>query len=77
MHKSSLLHKSVREVENSAEPGPDLEHQDRLVRVLTLHSKGFSQSEIARKLDVNQSTVSRDLNEIKKEGKKDNRSLYR
>jgi transcriptional regulator len=70
MHKSSLLHKSVREVENSAEPGPDLEHQDRLVRVLTLHSKGFSQSEIARKLDVNQSTVSRDLNEIKKKARK-------
>jgi transcriptional regulator len=29
------------------------------------HSKGYSQSEIARKLNVNQSTVSRDLTEIR------------
>jgi transcriptional regulator len=29
------------------------------------HSKGYSQSEIARKLNVNQSTVSRDLAEIR------------
>jgi transcriptional regulator len=30
-----------------------------------LHSKGYPQSEIARKLNVNQSTVSRDLTEIR------------
>ena len=30
------------------------------------HSKGYSQSEIARKLKVNQSTISRDLAEIRK-----------
>lgn len=33
------------------------------------HSKGFSQSEIARKLNVNQSTVSRDLAEIRKKAR--------
>jgi transcriptional regulator len=70
MHKSSLLYKGIREVEDSTEPEPDLQHQDRLVKVLTLHSKGFSQLEIARKLDVNQSTVSRDLNEIRKKARK-------
>jgi transcriptional regulator with XRE-family HTH domain len=32
-------------------------------------SKGFSQSEIARKLNVNQSTVSRDLAEIRKKAR--------
>lgn len=31
-----------------------------------LHSKGYSQSEIAVKLNVNQSTISRDLAEIRK-----------
>jgi|SRR4030095_13536258 transcriptional regulator len=33
------------------------------------HSKGLSQSEIARKLNVNQSTVSRDLAEIRKKAR--------
>ncbi len=37
---------------------------------MALHSKGFSQSEIARKLDVNQSTVSRDLIEIRRKARK-------
>jgi transcriptional regulator len=54
----------------SVEPKADIEHQDRLVKVLTLHSKGFSQSEIAKKLNVNQSTVSRDLDEIRRKARK-------
>jgi transcriptional regulator len=37
---------------------------------LTLHSKGFSQSEIAKKLNVNQSTVSRDVDEIRRKARK-------
>jgi transcriptional regulator len=37
--------------------------------VLALHSNGNSQSEIAHKLNVNQSTVSRDLIEIKKKAR--------
>ena len=65
MHKSSLLKKSERDLE-----GSDIEHQDRLVKVLTLHSKGFSQSEMAKKLNVNQSTVSRDLDEIRTKARK-------
>jgi len=44
----------------------DLEYQNRLAKVLMFHSKGYSQSEIAHKLNVNQSTVSRDLAEIRK-----------
>ena len=65
MHKSSLLRKSETDLE-----GSDIEHQDRLVKVLTLHSKGFSQSEMAKKLNVNQSTVSRDLDEIRRKARK-------
>jgi len=65
MHKSSLLRKSEGDLE-----GSDIEHQDRLVKVLTLHSKGFSQSEIAKKLNVNQSTVSRDIDEIRRKARK-------
>jgi transcriptional regulator len=65
MHKSSLLRKSERDLE-----GSDIEHQDRQVKVLTLHSKGFSQSEIAKKVNVNQSTVSRDLDEIRRKARK-------
>jgi hypothetical protein len=34
-----------------------------------LHSQGYSQAEIARKLNVNQSTVSRDLDDIKKKAR--------
>jgi len=43
----------------------DPEHQDRVAKVLMYHSKGYSQSEIARELNVNQSTISRDLAETK------------
>lgn len=65
MHKSSLIGKSEKTVEHTVEPKVDIEHQNRLAKVLTLHSKGFSQSEIAKKINVNQSTISRDLCEIK------------
>lgn len=44
----------------------DFVHRDRLAKVLMLYSQGYSQSEIAQKLKVNQSTVSRDLDDIKK-----------
>ena len=63
MHKPSLIRKTEKDNARSSEE--DIEHQDRLTRVLTLHSKGLSQSEIARKLNVNQSTVSRDLEEVR------------
>ncbi len=61
MHKSSpILRKLERNTSNTFED-EDLEHQDRLAKVLIFPGKGYSQSEIARKLNVNQSTVSRDL----------------
>ena len=67
MHKSSsLITKKERDDYPFIE---DAERQDRLAKVLLYHSKGFTRSEITRKLNVNQSTVSRDLIEIKKKAR--------
>ena len=49
---------------------PDIELESRRAKVISLYSKGQSQAEIATKLGVNQSTVSRDLNEIRKQSRK-------
>ena len=68
MHKSSLLRKQETDPGHTVE-NEDFEHQDRLAKILMFHSKGFSQSEIARKLNVNQSTISRDLAEIRKKAR--------
>jgi transcriptional regulator len=68
LHKPSLLRK-LQSNEPKDEESNDYEHQDRLAKVLNLHSQGYSQSEIAKKLNVNQSTVSRDLGEIKKKAR--------
>ena len=43
----------------------ELEKEERLAQMLSLHTKGLTQKEIAEKLDINQSTVSRDLNYIR------------
>jgi DNA-binding MarR family transcriptional regulator len=68
MHKSSLLRKTEQDETRSPE-SEDIEHQDRLAKVLMYHSKGISQSEIAKKLKINQSTVSRHLDEIRKKAR--------
>jgi transcriptional regulator len=73
MHKSSILRKKEDDTNQSSDSDEDIEHQDRIAKVLMYHSKGFNQSEIARKLNVNQSTVSRDLEEIRKKARS---SLY-
>jgi predicted transcriptional regulator len=48
----------------------DIERENRLSKVLSLFSKGLSQEEIAFELRVDQSTVSRDLQLIKQEARK-------
>lgn len=48
----------------------DEEKNVRQSEILRLYSKGFTQTEIAQVLKVNQSTISRDLKEIKKESRK-------
>jgi len=47
-----------------------IERENRLSKVISLYSKGLNQEEIAHDLHVDQSTVSRDLNFIKHEGRK-------
>ena len=69
MYKPSpILRKLERNNSNNLED-EDLEHQDRLAKVLMFHSKGYSQSEIAHKLNVNQSTVSRDITELREKSR--------
>ena len=47
----------------------DIGRENRLSKVISLHSKGLNQEEIAQELHVDQSTVSRDLQYIKHEAK--------
>ena len=56
--------------ESTAQPETKIGRQERQARVLTMHSKGYSQSEIANLLNTNQSTVSRDLDEIRNKARK-------
>src|SRR5712692_10258424 len=48
----------------------DIERENRLSKVISLYSKGLNQEEIAHELHIDQSTVSRDLQFIKQESKK-------
>jgi hypothetical protein len=51
-------------------PVLDIERENRVSKILSLHSKGLNQEEIALELCVDQSTVSRDLQLIKQEARK-------
>jgi Trp operon repressor len=48
----------------------DIEKENRLSKIISLLSKGLTQSEIAHELDVDQSTICRDLQLLKQEAKK-------
>lgn len=48
------------------EPDAKMGRQERQAKVLTLHSKGYSQSEIANLLNINQYTVNRDIDDVRK-----------
>src|SRR5215217_2175042 len=47
------------------QPQLDLARENRLSQIITLYSKGLTQLEIAEKTQVNQSTISRDLQYLK------------
>ena len=70
LHAPSTQKIKGREELQSIEPENSVQHDDRLAKVLLLHSKGYPQSEIATLLRVNQSTVSRDLAVIRKKTRK-------
>jgi hypothetical protein len=48
----------------------DFEKENRLAKIISLFSKGLTQSEIAQEIGVDPSTISRDLHFIKQEEKK-------
>lgn len=48
----------------------NIERENRLSRIISLYSKGLTQSEIASEIGIDQSTVSRELQFIKQEAKK-------
>ena len=55
---------------NHDELNLELQRENRISQVISLFSKGLTQSEIAEKMEVNQSTVSRDLQLLQQEAKK-------
>ena len=55
---------------NSLSSNFDIEKENRLSKVLSLHIMGLSQDEIATELKINQSTVSRDLQYINQESRR-------
>jgi transcriptional regulator with XRE-family HTH domain len=52
------------------QPQLDIARENRLSQIISLYSKGLTQSEIAEKMGVNQSTISRDLQHLQQEAKK-------
>ena len=48
----------------------DIARENRLSQIIALYSKGLTQSEIAQKMNVNQSTISRDLQYLQQEAQK-------
>ena len=70
MHKDTT-EKSMREPKNDTKITVlDIERENRLAKVISLFSKGLSQEEIALELHVDQSTVSRDLQLVKQEARR-------
>jgi hypothetical protein len=67
------MHKKNENTPRSNESNPeilyneDIERDNRLSNIISLRSKGLNQSEIAKQLGVDQSTISRDLQIIKKQ----------
>ena len=67
-NKTSVVSRGISNIQNL--PVLDIEKENRLSKIISLYSKGLTQAEIAQDLDVDQSTVSRDLQFIKQEAKK-------
>ena len=77
MHKISVsVHKNITEKSTRVSTNDtkitvlDIERENRLSNVISLYSKGLDQEEIARELHVDQSTVSRDLQFVKQESRR-------
>lgn len=86
MHKmTSPLHKKTTTSEISSKatsksslkpaqlenlPNIDIEKENRISKIISLYSRGRTQSEIAKELGADQSTISRDLHLLKQEAKR-------
>jgi hypothetical protein len=57
-----------KQTENKTEI--DFDQENRINQVIALYTKGLTQKEISQQLDLNQSTVSRDLRRLREEAKK-------
>ena len=64
-----------KNTENFPLPSLDIARESRLSKVVSLYSKGLNQEEIAQELHIDQSTVSRDLQFIKQQAKKQIESI--
>ena len=70
---STLLHKQKNKFSILKSDNKIIDEEEQNIRrseTLKLFSKGYTQTEIAQKLKVNQSTISRDLQEIKNDSRK-------
>ena len=75
MNKKNIINlnnnnNSNKNIGNFLLPSLDIARESRLSKVVSLYSKGLNQEEIAQELHIDQSTVSRDLQFIKQEAKK-------
>ena len=81
MNKKAMLNSYPETIHGSDESVPlevnksqnipmiNIERENRLSRIISLYSKGLTQSEIASEIGIDQSTVSRELQFIKQEAK--------
>ena len=61
---------SLKPAQLENQPSIDIEKENRLSKIISLYSRGRTQSEIAKELGVDQSTISRDLQLLKQEAKR-------
>jgi predicted XRE-type DNA-binding protein len=69
IHNNKKINSNINNQSSNSITETNLERENRLSTIITLHSTGLTQSEIAEKLHVNQSTISRDLQSIKDEAR--------
>ena len=68
--KHNIKNENIDNQNNSSLQQLDFSYENRLTQIITLLTKGLTQQEIAQQLDVNQSTISRDIQYLNQEAKK-------
>jgi transcriptional regulator with XRE-family HTH domain len=70
LNTSSDITSINHQYQQQQQPQLDIARENRLSQIISLYGKGLTQSEIAEKMEVNQSTISRDLQYLQQEAKK-------